>query len=167
MVTVSLLFSALKFFHDVKDLIYPSLETTETCLTSVKATKWRFFATQTSIFLALFVQVTVIALKDKVKNENMLFGPTELIILVSCELVLYTVQIVVLIFAYNVLINLIKMNRSEPAIEANNEYGQVIIRSIKKRLPRIVCSFAVLLAIQTSFFVLYTIETIIDWVQVN
>ena len=167
MVTVSLLFSAIDFYHNVINLIYPSLESRETCLTQVKATKWRFFATQITIILALLFQVLIIALKSGMKSEDSLFGVFELIILAVCEVILYTVQVAVLVLSFNVFFNLVKMNKAEPAIESSNDYGLIIIRSIKKRLPRIVWSFAVMLTIQTGFFILYTIEILDDWFNIK
>ena len=167
MVTVSLLFSALEFYHDVKNLIYPTLETRETCLTRVKASKWRFLATQTVIFLALFFQVLVVSFKSEMKNEDTLFGTIELTVLIVCEVILYTMQVIVLVLSYNVFFNLVKMNKAEPAIESSNDYGLLIRRSIKKRLPRIVCSFAVMLTIQTGFFILLTIEIFDDWMYIK
>ena len=53
MVNVSLLFSALKFYHEVKGLLFPSFQAKENCLMSMSATKCRFFVIQASIFVIL------------------------------------------------------------------------------------------------------------------
>ena len=53
MVNVSLLFSALKFYHEVKSLLFPSFQAKENCLMSMCATKCRFFVIQASILAIL------------------------------------------------------------------------------------------------------------------
>ena len=65
MVTVSLLCSALTFYTNVKNLLYPQLKAKENCLNSLMLTKKRYFILQTFIVVNLSINVGIIAGKTK------------------------------------------------------------------------------------------------------
>ena len=159
MVTVSLLFSVHKFYHDAKSLLYSRSEPKGcSCLISMQATKCRFFVLQASICAGLLTQIVILLLKREAESTTEIFDTVEVIFLCVSQAILYLVQIVVLVIGCSLTLHLIRMNKEEPVIEANIPHSEMITKQIKRRLPRIICAFAILLVLQTSCFLLYNLK---------
>ena len=73
-------------------------------------------------------------MKTDFKSENEIFDTKEVIILATSESILWGIQILMLVFGYNLLITLIQMKREEPVIEENNPFRDAVVRQIKRRL---------------------------------
>ena len=111
-----------------------------------------------SICAALLTQVIIILTKQEAESATILFDTVEMIFLCLSQTILYLVQIVVLVIGYSLTLHLFRMNKEEPAIEASIPHSEMITRQIKRRLPRIIFAFGILLLLQTSFFILYTVK---------
>ena len=61
-----------------------------------------------------------------------------------------------LVQAYNIIITLIQMRREEPSLDSNDPNSAVIALKFKERLKRIIYFYAVLVALQTASFSLYS-----------
>lgn len=162
MVDIALLFSAFKFYSDIRALLYPELQTFGRCIMTMHCTKRRFFATQVTILTALLIFVAICAFKTGATASGRLFRPGALVVIGICEALMYCTQVSVLIFGQVTMVNLIRLMKAEPAVDADSPYGNMIARQIKKRLPKIVYAFVAAEIIQVCFFLLYTYERLTD-----